>query len=231
MSFQAINPNFFQVEGDLGTRNATRAVSIRCPHCRQLGSFINVGPDITYAKNGTKSNVKCIASASASLRICPNDKCRGLVFIVECHGEIVEVEPPELLDSDPDGLPANLQKTLQEAISCHAAGAYRATAMMVRRLLEEICDLNNAEGANLHQRLESLKVKVVLPQALFEAMSELKALGNDAAHIEANAYDKIGKDEAADSIELAKEILKALYQLQGLLSRLQARKNSGSPVT
>ncbi|PWB88541.1 hypothetical protein C5688_20380 [Methylocystis sp. MitZ-2018] len=59
-------------------------------------------------------------------------------------------------------------------------------------------------------------------------MSELKALGNDAVHVEAKAFDDIGKDEAADSLELAKEILKALYQLQGLLGRLQARKNAVS---
>jgi hypothetical protein len=68
-----------------------------------------------------------------------------------------------------------------------------------------------------------------LPQALFEAMSELKTLGNDAAHVKAKAYDKIDKDESEVSIELASEILKSLYQLKGLLSRLQGRKNVASP--
>jgi hypothetical protein len=58
-------------------------------------------------------------------------------------------------------------------------------------------------------------------------MFELKALGNDAAHVEAKAYDNIGQAEAEDCIELAKEIVKALYQLKGLLGRLQARKNTG----
>jgi hypothetical protein len=66
---------------------------------------------------------------------------------------------------------------------------------------------------------------VVLPESLFDAMDELKALGNDAAHTEAKAFDVIGREESEDSIELAKEILKALYQLQGLVARLQARKS------
>lgn len=57
-------------------------------------------------------------------------------------------------------------------------------------------------------------------------MSELKALGNDAAHVEAKSYNTIGVEESADSIELAKEILKARYQLKGLIERLQARKKS-----
>jgi hypothetical protein len=82
------------------------------------------------------------------------------------------------------------------------------------------------QALSLHTRLVALKGKIILPQDLFEAMFELKALGNDAAHIEAKAYNTIGTDEAGDSIELAKEILKALYQLKGLVSRLQARKGA-----
>jgi Domain of unknown function (DUF4145) len=100
--------------------------------------------------------------------------------------------------------------------------------MMVRRLLEEICEENKATGRDLHARLGALKGKIVLPEALFDAMFELKALGNDAAHIEAKAYDAIGKEESQDSIELAKEILKALYQLQALVGRLQARRNAAA---
>jgi hypothetical protein len=57
-------------------------------------------------------------------------------------------------------------------------------------------------------------------------MLELKLMGNDAAHVQAKNYDNIGKEEAEDAIELAKEVLKALYQLQGLVNRLQARKNA-----
>ena len=114
-----------------------------------------------------------------------------------------------------------MQPTLHTKLQRHG---YRAAAMMVRRLLEEICHENNATGANLHQRLVSLKSSVVLPQPLFDAMNELKVLGNDAAHIEAKEYDNIGQGEAEDSIELAKEIVKALYQLKGLIARLQSRK-------
>jgi hypothetical protein len=152
-------------------------------------------------------------------------KCKGIVFVIENLKGIVEIEPPQLLDFNPEGLPPRLAQALQEAVACHAAGAYRAAAMMVRRLLEVICEENNVAGANLHQRLESLRNAVVLPQPLFDAMDELKALGNDAAHVEARAYDNIGEAEAEDSIELAKEILKSLYQLKGLIARLQARKN------
>jgi len=218
------NTNVFQVERDLA--NTQRLpVSIRCPHCRHLGSF-HVARElaISFAKAATNGSV---VPLYASVRICPNLDCVGLVFVIEDHLGVLAVEPPELLDFDPQGLPARCEATLKEAVACHGVGAYRAAAMMVRRLLEEICEENAATGKDLHNRLKQLRTKIVLPEALFGAMNELKALGNDAAHIEAKVYDNIDQGEAADSIELAKEILKSLYQLQGLLGRLQARKKPG----
>jgi hypothetical protein len=219
-------PNPYRADGGISGEIGREAVSIRCPHCRELGSFETVGKARSYHKHG-KGSQNSVMSTSyyASTRICPNVKCKGIVFVIENLKGIVEIEPPQLLDFNPEGLPPRLAQALQEAVACHAAGAYRAAAMMVRRLLEVICEENNVAGANLHQRLESLRNAVVLPQPLFDAMDELKALGNDAAHVEARAYDNIGEAEAEDSIELAKEILKSLYQLKGLIARLQARKN------
>jgi hypothetical protein len=222
------NPNFFCADaGLLSPDQLPPPVSLRCPHCRQLGSFPALQPAIRFSKFGSRSTNKVQAHFAASIRHCPNRSCGGLLFVIlDENGRAIEVEPPELLDFDPENLPPPVLSILKEAVACHAAGAYRAAAMMVRRLLEEICELNGIGGATLHQRLEGLKQKIVLPQELFDAMHELKALGNDAAHIEAKAYDNIGKEEASDSIELAKEILKALYQLRALLARLQARKAS-----
>jgi len=223
--FVANDPNFFRADAGLQNPVGRNPVSVRCPHCRELGSFNVVNQAIGFKKRGKAGPNNMEHHYFASIRICPNIKCHGLVFVIESSdGSAVEIEPPQLLDFSLDNLPAKLQETLKEAIACHGAGAYRAAAMMVRRLLEEICEENKATGANLHQRLASLRNLVVLPQPLFDAMNELKALGNDAAHVEAKEYDNIGSGEAEDSIELAKEILKALYQLKGLIARLQARK-------
>ncbi|RQH06662.1 DUF4145 domain-containing protein [Bradyrhizobium sp. RP6] len=216
--------NVFRADGGFSQDTSRVPVSIRCPHCRELGSFNAIGAAKAFNKTGKIGNNTVVGTYFASMRICPNVKCLGLVFVIEAGNAVVEIEPPQLLDFNPEGLSPRLQQTLKEAVACHGAGAYRAATMMVRRLLEEICDENKAAGANLHQRLASLRNAIVLPEPLFEAMNELKALGNDAAHVEAKVYDNIGADEAQDSIELAKEIVKALYQLKGLIARLQARK-------
>jgi hypothetical protein len=147
------------------------------------------------------------------------------VFTVSAGDQKFLVLPSETLSFQTDDIPETLVKTLKEAIVCHANGAYRASGMMVRRLLEELCDDCSATGNNLHERLKALRTQIILPEELFDAMDELKSLGNDAAHIEAKAYKNIDSEEAQLSIELAQEILKARYQHKSLVSRLRARRS------
>jgi len=137
--------------------------------------------------------------------------------------------PPEVIDFDATNLPPAILASLEEAIKCHAAGCYRAAALMVRRTLEELCDDKNAGGNNLKSRIAALSAVAVIPGDLLSAADELRILGNDAAHIEAKDYDKIGEIESELAIELAKELLKAVYQYTSLVARLTALKKQPAP--
>ena len=56
---------------------------------------------------------------------------------------------------------------------------------------------------------------------LFDAANELRLLGNDAAHIEAQTYIQVGREEVEAALDLAKELMKATYQYASLLDRLR----------
>lgn len=99
-------------------------ISIRCPHCRQIGSFQVVAQQsgLVYAKSTSESKQ---AFLLATLRVCPNKQCRGIVMAAETidnaqqqTGDIIQVFPPELLDFSIDDLPAMCQATLKEAVAC-----------------------------------------------------------------------------------------------------------------
>ena len=139
-------------------------------------------------------------------------------------GRISESFPPEVIDFDSTNLPLGILSSLEEAIKAHAAGCHRASALMVRRVLEELCDDKKATGNDLKQRLAALGTNVVVPKELLDAADELRLLGNDAAHISAKNYDAIGDTENILAIELAKELLKAVYQYASLVDRLKALK-------
>lgn len=95
---------------------------------------------------------------------------------------------------------------------------------MVRKTLEELCLERGATGPNLKERIKSLQTRVILPPELLEGLDDLRLLGNDAAHVESQEYNQIGKEEVEVGIEFAKEVLKAVYQYSALLQRLRALK-------
>jgi hypothetical protein len=52
-----------------------------------------------------------------------------------------------------------------------------ASAIMVRKTLEELCKERNATGPNLKERIKALGTKVVLPEDLLVGLDDLRLLG------------------------------------------------------
>lgn len=187
-------------------------ISLRCPSCRQQGTFesLNQINDLNYGH------------FVLGQRRCPNDQCRAHVFFVRESGTLKVAYPAELLDFDSTNVPAAVAKSLEEAIACHAARCFTASAIMVRKTLEELCHDRGATGANLKARISALGAKVTLPQELLEGVDHLRLLGNDAAHIESQTYTQVGQEEVEVGLLFAKELLKAVYQYSALVARLKA---------
>jgi hypothetical protein len=59
-------------------------------------------------------------------------------------------------------------------------------------------------------------------------LDDLRLLGNDAAHVEAKVFEEIGENEIQVSIEFTIEILKAVYQYEGLLNKLRGLRKAAS---
>jgi hypothetical protein len=134
--------------------------------------------------------------------------------------------PPERLDFDATNIPAAVTRALEEAITCHANECFISCAIMVRKTLEELCHERSATGANLKERLRNLGTKVILPQELLDGLDDLRLLGNDAAHIESQEFNGIGREEVEIGIQFTKEVLKAVYQYSDLLNKLRSLKRT-----
>lgn len=187
-----------------------------CPLCGKAATFNNA-PHVTdvHTTDG---------QFTLGQRICPNPECQlHLFFIKEINGT-VKTFPALRIDFDSANIPDKIKKSFEEAITCHSENCFIASAIMIRRTLEELCEEREAKGKNLRERILALKSKVILPEDLFNALDDLRLLGNDAAHIESKTYEDVGNDEIEIGIELTKEILKACYQLTDLVERLKKLK-------
>ncbi|MGH9341902.1 MAG: DUF4145 domain-containing protein [Acidobacteriota bacterium] len=192
-------------------------VSLRCPACRQLGTFQPL-PNI--------SDIHIPPSFALGHRLCPNGACRAHVFFVYGNNKLIISYPAERIDFDTTNIPPNVVTAFEEALTCHANQCYVACAIMVRKTLEELCRDRGSTGNTLKDRLTVLGGKVVLPKELLDAMHDLRLLGNDAAHIESQEYNQVGQPEVEAGIAVTKEILKAVYQYQSLVSQLRALKKN-----
>lgn len=197
------------------------AVVTKCPICGNGGTFDPLLPqDLFIHDEGARKWY------TVGHRACPNTACMAYLFFCKERSGSLVTFPSLRIDFKTENIPERIRSSLHEAITCHAEGCYMASAIMVRRTLEELCKDKSSTGDNLKKRIKNLKTIVVLPSKLFEALDELRLLGNDAAHIESKQYDQIGKDEVDIAIELTKEILKSVYQMETLVARLKSLKKS-----
>jgi Domain of unknown function (DUF4145) len=198
--------------------------NIRCPHCMHMGAFTVATPnDLAINHIEIRNNAPfSLGQSTIGIRVCPNSDCKGIVFVViDPSGKTIAL-PNEVLDFDPSNIPPSIASSMEEAVKCHSSQSYKAAALMVRRVLEELCEDRAATGNNLKERIAALSKAIVIPQELLQAADHLRLLGNDAAHIEAKTYQSIGEPEVRIAIDLTKELLKGAYQYKGLLSQLIA---------
>lgn len=200
-----------------GAAYAPSSIPARCPTCKKEGVFLGVGVNDVQADVPNHNTL-------LGIRRCPNADCKEHLFIISSLGNLVSSSPVETIDFVPENIPLQIVKTFEEAITSYANNCHVAAAIMIRRTLEEVCNDKQATGSNLVEKLKSLSQTVIMPPALTKAMDALRLLGNDAAHIEAKTYDKVGSDEVAIGLELTKAILTAIYQYDSLLGKLENLK-------
>ena len=204
-------------------------VATRCPHCGHFGTFQPVGLNDVYLKRQYSNGV---FEKFLGIRKCPNESCKGhLFFISDGHRNIILTSPTETIPFDKENIPEKVLNAFEEGIKCHSNNCFIASAIMIRKTLEEICIDRGANGQNLYKKLQDLGTKILIPQELLNGMDELRLLGNDAAHIEAQTFSEIGKEEIEVSLEFAKEILKAVYQYENLLTKLRKLKEKNQNAT
>lgn len=194
-------------------------IATRCPHCGHFGTFVSTNACLSIDNhNGSPEYY-------LGIKFCPNTNCKGQLFYIKDNsGTIIQTFPSDTIPFDKENIPVKVLTAFQESVSCHSNSCFIASAIMIRKTLEEICFDRGATGKNLKDRLKDLGSKILIPKELIDGMDDLRLLGNDAAHIEAKTFSEIGKEEIEISIDFTKEILKAVYQYENLLDKLKKLK-------
>jgi len=190
-----------------------------CPFCRQHVSL------------DTLDDVQDVYATGKHLllghRRCPNPACEGHIFVVTNQfGYVVKSYPPSAVAFDRDSIPEAVLAAFDEAVVCHANECYVASAIMIRKTLEEICADRGAEGKDLKARIDALKDVVILPPDFLTGMHDLRALGNDGAHVELKTFPRVSRKETLTAIQVTKVLLAGVYQFASMMTMMNTLKGS-----
>lgn len=190
--------------------------ALNCPHCGVLGTFESLFPDAI-------NNLYVIG-----FRRCANDDCHGHLFFIysRIENKLLITYPYRKLYFDRVKIPDKIANIFDEALQCYSNNCFTASAMMIRKTLEAICEDFNSPGNYLFEKIENLKRTIILPKELLDSMNEIRLMGDDADHIQSSAFNDIDEKEVEISIEFTKELLKAVYQYKHLLEKLKQIKKS-----
>ncbi|WP_074475405.1 DUF4145 domain-containing protein [Micromonospora carbonacea] len=156
------------------------------------------------------------------------EHCDDLVIVAREHFDTniyddpVILWPPQERTLNP-AIPEALRATHSEARTCYKAKAYRATVVMVRRILEGVCIENGLTGSNLHRNLEALKTQSVIDAKLLEWAHGLRAIGNIGAHY---TPANVSRQDADDALQLSEAIMDYIYVFTAKFEQFQHRKTS-----
>lgn len=158
--------------------------------------------------------------------------CEGPIFVVqEPHPDGDLSEPAQLYPAQRGsaihGAPKKVRGAFLEAVRCFERGsANTATAIMCRQTLEAICNEHGATGRTLAAKLKMLHANDSIDETLLAWATELRGLGNEAAH----GDGEVSRQDAKDALEFTEAMLGYIYTYRQNFDLFKSRRAAEKQV-
>lgn len=119
-------------------------------------------------------------------------------------------------------VPEHIASAADEAFRCRSIGAYRASILMARAVVEATAKDQGIHDGNLAAKIEQLSAKGIVRSFTKDAAHELRFLGNGMAH--GDFVDPTGRDDCDAVLEVVAEILNEVYQGPARVARMRSKR-------
>lgn len=140
------------------------------------------------------------------------------------ESEAHRLYPPSRTQLGPE-VPSAIRRYFVEAVACYElARSDTATALMCRRVLETVAiDLGEkSKNEDLPAVLKKLSEGGVLDKSIYEWSTELRTLGNDAAH---GSAVRISRNDAEDALHFTEALLSYVYTYRARFEQYKERRD------
>jgi hypothetical protein len=118
-------------------------------------------------------------------------------------------------------LPERIADIYSQAKSCAASNLFDPAIIMCRKCLEAVCIELGAQGSDLSKKINFLYENGVIEKKLSSWATQLRIIGNDAAH---DIDAKFSESDVEDSMTFLEALLMYLYTLDKKFSAFQIRR-------
>jgi len=202
-----------------------------CPRCEQpaLGYVRGIAVQVITAEE----DEAIIVEPPSEYALLQCDKCHGVSMqLREDYGEGFDGDDdPWIVFPEQRRLsweiPGPLRLEFDEARKCFGAKAYKATVVIVRRVLEGACQENNVQERTLVRSLEKMKANGLIDATIAEWADALRVLGNEGAHYTGK---QVPRADAEDALAFAEALLDHIYVLRKRFEEFANRRAAQNPI-
>lgn len=208
----------------------TKSIYTTCPYCSNEVTFLPIEAESkdAYLDFGMCTN-HYHESKYMGLRKCSHPECGNIIafsfyFIadpidydnegeIEFSSRIKDLQTLPAIDNciQLENLPKNVRNSFIEVQKCFYNACFMASAVMIRKTLEEICADKGIKGKNIEIKIDNLLNSGKIPKDIGEELHELRKLGNDGAHIDLKTFNSIGKAEVKSALDVLTHVLEKIY--------------------
>lgn len=121
-------------------------------------------------------------------------------------------------------VPEAIRRCFNEAQQCYFNHLHTAASVMCRRALDMTCEEQGLTNGGLKGRIDQLREKNIINEALHEWAHALREFGNEGAHV----YDpNISAADAQDALSLTKALVEYVYAMRKQYELFKARRSKG----
>lgn len=146
-------------------------------------------------------------------------------FDAESHPTRLRIDwqPKQAVVKAVEDVPEGIGEAAGEAIATLAIGAYKASVLMCRAVIEATAKDNEIVKGNLYEKITKLEEKRIITPATADAAHEIRHLGNDMAHGDF-ATTNVTEAEASEVVEITEALLAEVYQRPARIARMKQRR-------
>ena len=123
----------------------------------------------------------------------------------------------------PEHWPDGVKRYWEQAHNTYRTDNYDASAVMARGALQVALRMQGAEGSNLKNEIDDLTTKGILPNIMCKWSDEIRFLGNNSAHPNAE-QEKIDPKDLKDVIKFMDFLFEYLFDLPKQINDYRARR-------